>query len=72
MQSFKHQRQTDDDDLIDDVDTDELDEASRAELERELESSLDEADAGQLIDAAEVIAHLRAIRAGTTHVKSDA
>jgi hypothetical protein len=43
---------------------DELDDAERAELHRELRASLAEADAGELIDGEEVIAEIRARGAG--------
>jgi hypothetical protein len=41
---------------------DHLDDAEREALERELEASAREAEAGQLIDAADVLADLRARR----------
>ena len=43
-------------------DTDDLDDAERAALHRELEASVAEADAGQLIDADAVLAELRSRR----------
>ena len=39
-----------------------LDDEERAELHRALEESIAEADAGQLIDAEDVLAELRAVR----------
>jgi hypothetical protein len=39
-----------------------LDDEERAALQRELEASVAEVDAGQLIDADEVLAELRAMR----------
>ena len=41
---------------------DHLDEEERAALHRELEASIAEAEAGQLVDADEVLAELRAMR----------
>jgi hypothetical protein len=41
---------------------DDLDDAERALLLRELEASTDEADAGRVISAEEMLAELRAIR----------
>ncbi|HEY0189717.1 MAG TPA: hypothetical protein VGC42_01250 [Kofleriaceae bacterium] len=59
-----------DDDADDDDDG--LDEASRAELDRELALSLAEADAGLLIDFDDLMAHLRAISAGPNDAKGGA
>ena len=41
---------------------DELDEEERAALHRELEASIAEANAGELLDADDVLAELRAMR----------
>lgn len=41
---------------------DELDEVERAALHRELEASIAEAQAGQLVDVEQVFAELRALR----------